>query len=216
MGPPGAGKGTQAKKLTAALGWRHLSSGDILRAEKAAGTALGSTLAEYMDSGKLVPDEIVVKVMASALGANNAAGLLLDGFPRTVEQAEALDAQLAKAGKALDAVVVMDADEALIVRRITGRRSCPKCGRIYHTETLPPKKSGVCDDCGSGLVHREDDRQDVVLRRLEAYRQQTEPVIVYYRARPGVKMIEIDGSGPPDAVLAALVAKLKAPGDARR
>jgi len=212
MGPPGAGKGTQAKKLTARFGWRHLSSGDILRAEKAAGTALGKNLAEYMDTGKLVPDDIVVDVMAAALGANNASGLLLDGFPRTVEQAAALDAQLAKAGKALDAVVVMGADEAMIVRRISGRRSCPQCGRVYHVETLRPRKEGVCDDCGAKLVQRDDDREEVVRRRLEAYRRQTEPVIAYYRARPGLKVIDVDGGGTPDAVLKTLAAELAALG----
>jgi adenylate kinase len=208
MGPPGAGKGTQAKQLTDRFHLRHLSSGDILRAEKAAGTALGKTLAQYMDSGKLVPDDVVVKVMASALSANNAAGLLLDGFPRTVEQAKALDDQLAQAGKALDVVIVVDADPALIVRRISGRRSCPKCGRVYHTETLKPRKEGVCDDCGTKLVLREDDREPVVRQRLETYRRQTEPVIAYYRQRPGLKVIDVDGAGTPQAVLKSLTAKL--------
>ncbi len=212
MGPPGAGKGTQAKQLVARFGLRHLSSGDILRAERAAGTALGRRLAEYMDTGKLVPDDIMVDVMASALSANEAAGLLLDGFPRTVEQAEALDAQLTKAGKALDAVVVIDADETVILRRSAGRWSCPKCGRVYHTETLRPRTEGVCDDCGSELVQREDDRQEVMRRRLEVYRRQTEPVIAYYRKRPDLEVIEVDGAGTPEAVLETLAAKLSALG----
>jgi adenylate kinase len=208
MGPPGAGKGTQAKQLTDRFHLRHLSSGDILRAEKTAGTPLGKTLARYMDSGKLVPDDVVVKVMASALSANNTAGLLLDGFPRTVEQAKALDTQLAEAGKALDAVIVMDAAPALIVRRISGRRSCPKCGRVYHVETLKPRRPGVCDDCGTPLVLRDDDREEVVQERLEAYRRQTEPVIAYYRKQPGLKVIDVDGAGTPQAVLDSLTAKL--------
>lgn len=212
MGPPGAGKGTQAQHLVARFGLRHLSSGHILRAEKAAGTALGRKLAQYMDAGKLVPDDIVVGVMASALGANNTATLLLDGFPRTVEQAQALDAQLAKGGKALDAVVVVDADEELILRRITGRRSCPRCGQVYHTETMPPRKEGVCDACGGKLGQRDDDREEVVRHRLDAYRRQTEPVIAYYRARPGLKVIDVDGTGTPEAVLETLAAKLAALG----
>jgi adenylate kinase len=216
MGPPGAGKGTQAKKLSEKLGMRHLSSGDILRAEKAAGTPRGRKLAEYMDTGKLVPDEVVVDVMASALGANDAAGLLLDGFPRTVRQAQALDRQLAEAGRKLDAVVVMDADEAMILRRITGRRSCPKCGRVYHVESMPPRSDMVCDDCGSRLVHREDDCEAVVRQRLAAYREQTAPVIEYYRRRPGLRMIEIDGGGQADAVLATLAQKLQAVGEGSR
>jgi adenylate kinase len=125
-----------------------------------------------------------------------------------VEQAKALDTQLAEAGKALDVVVVMDADPALIVRRISGRRSCPKCGRVYHTETLKPRQDGVCDDCGTRLVHREDDREEVVRRRLETYRRQTEPVIAYYRERAGLKVIDVDGAGTPQAVLKSLAAKL--------
>jgi adenylate kinase len=212
MGPPGAGKGTQAKKLVEKFGMRHLSSGDILRAERASGSSLGKKLAEYMDVGKLVPDKVVVDVMAAALSGDEAGGLLLDGFPRTVQQAEALDRQLAKAGRNLDAVVVMDADEAMIVRRIAGRRSCPKCGKAYHVEFMPPRRDMACDDCGAALVQRPDDNEAVVRQRLEAYRKQTEPVIAYYRRQAGLKMIEVDGGGQADAVFAELAAKLQALG----
>ena len=202
MGPPGAGKGTQAKRLAERFSMDHLSSGDIFRAEKDKGSELGRKLAEYMSAGKLVPDDIVVKVMAGAITSSAApGGLLLDGFPRTVLQAEALDAQLSEVGKPLDAAVVMTADDDLIVRRITGRRSCPKCGKIYHVSFMPPRKDGICDVCGEKLTQRTDDTEQVVRQRLEAYYRQTEPVIAYYRSRDGLKIIETDGGGPADEVL---------------
>lgn len=213
MGPPGAGKGTHAKRLVEAFGMTHLSSGDILRAEKAGGSELGRTMSKYMDAGQLVPDEIVVDVMAKALTGGAADhGLLLDGFPRTVPQAQALDRQLAKAGKPLDAVVVIDADASLIVDRITGRQSCPKCGRVYHVRNIPPSKAGVCDVCGTALTQRKDDTAEVVKDRLEAYYRQTEPVISYYRGRKGMPVIDVDGSGPLDEVLTTLKGALKALG----
>lgn len=205
MGPPGAGKGTQAKKLVERFGMVHLSSGDILRAERASGSPLGQKLAEYMDAGKLVPDDIVVSVMAKAMTGNAGdAGLLLDGFPRTVPQAEALDAQLAQAGKPLDALIVMTAEPDLIVRRITGRRSCPACGRVYHVEFMPPRQAGACDACGGALVQRPDDADAVVRDRLATYNRQTAPVVDYYRHRSGLKQIEVDGGRDADGVLAQL------------
>jgi adenylate kinase len=206
MGPPGAGKGTQAKRLVEAFGMVHLSSGDIFRAEKASGSALGGKLAEYMSAGQLVPDDIVVEVMARAIAqADAAAGLLLDGFPRTVPQARALDEQLGRARKPLDAVVVITCDDEAIVRRITGRRSCPVCGRIYHVAFLPPRARGLCDDHPDALlVQRADDSEPVVRERLAAYYQQTEPVVSYYRGRGKARVVEVDGSGTPDEVAAAL------------
>lgn len=217
MGPPGAGKGTQAKKLAGKFGMAHLSSGDILRAERASGSPLGGKLARYMDAGKLVPDDVVVDVMVEALtGSGRDGGLLLDGFPRTVPQAEALDGQLAKAGKPLDAVVVMTAEPELIVRRITGRRSCPACGRVYHLEFMPPRKAGVCDACGKALVQREDDAESVVRNRLAAYNRQTAPVVDYYRRRRGLKVIEVDGGKDADEVLAQLVEAFEAMGAGSR
>jgi adenylate kinase len=212
MGPPGAGKGTQAKKLVEKFGVTHLSSGDILRAERSSGSALGKKLAEYMDAGKLVPDEIVVRVMAKALTGGAGGGLLLDGFPRTLPQAEALDAQLARAGRPLDAVVVMTAEPDLIVRRITGRRSCPRCGRVYHVEFMPPRTADVCDACGVALVRREDDAETVVRNRLAAYNRQTAPVVEYYHGRAGLKVIEVDGGKDADEVLARLVEAFEAMG----
>lgn len=207
MGPPGAGKGTQAKRLADRFAMVHLSSGDILRAEKASGSSLGRELASYMDAGKLVPDETVVSVMAKAVAAADK-GLLLDGFPRTVPQAQALDKQLAQAGKPLDAVVVITADSNEIVGRITGRRSCPQCGKAYHVKFLPPRKENICDVEGAGLTQRSDDSEAVVRQRLEAYYRQTEPVIAYYRGCNGMTVLEVNGSASPDAVTAAMVGAL--------
>ena len=210
MGPPGAGKGTQAKRLAETFDLQHLSSGDIFRAERTAGTELGRKLAEYMDSGELVPDEIVVDVMAKAMTADaDEQGLLLDGFPRTVAQAEALDAELSKAGKPLDGVLVITADDDEIVRRITGRRSCPECGKVYHLEFMPPKNDEVCDNCGAKLVHREDDTEPVVRQRLQTYKQQTAPVIRYYRQQTDTPVKEVDGNPQPDEVTTALTDALK-------
>ena len=159
MGAPGVGKGTQASRLVATHGLVHLSSGDIFRAEKASGSELGTKLAQYMDSGQLVPDDVVVEIMAKAIsGSNGEAGLLLDGFPRTVAQAEALDAQLAEAGKPLDAVVIITAPDEAVIKRIVGRRSCPKCGKVYNVESMPPKRDGLCDVCNIRLTRRPDER----------------------------------------------------------
>lgn len=207
MGPPGAGKGTQAKRLAGRFDMAHLSSGDILRATKAGETELARKLAEYMDAGRLVPDDIVVDIMAKAITAADApGGLLLDGFPRTVAQAEALDVQLGAAGKPLDAVLVITVDDERIVGRITGRRSCPRCGKTFHVTFLPSAAGDRCDACGAELVRRDDDSEEVVRRRLAAYYAQTEPVIGYYRDRARAQVVEIDGSGAPDEVAAAAVA----------
>ena len=209
MGPPGAGKGTQAKRLAEKFKMAHLSSGDIFRSEKASGSELGKKLASFMSAGQLVPDEIVVSVMAKAITQSSAAGgLLLDGFPRTVPQAQALDEQLAKAGKPLDAVVVITADDEQIVQRITGRRSCSKCGKIYHVKYMPAVKEGVCDVDGARLTQRDDDKEEVVRQRLQAYYRQTEPVIGYYRDKAKATVLEIDGMGSPDAVTAAMTKAL--------
>jgi len=211
MGPPGAGKGTQAKKLAEKFGMVHLSSGDILRAERASGSRLGKRLAAHMDAGELVPDEIVVEVMAKAIIAGDSdKGLVLDGFPRTVRQAEALDAQLERAGKALDAVVMIDADDDLIAQRITGRRSCPECGKVYHVKFMPPRRDEVCDVCGAELIQREDDSESVVRQRLEAYKSQTTLVNRYYRDCGHVKVIDVDGNRPAEKTAASIADGLDA------
>jgi adenylate kinase len=210
MGPPGSGKGTQAKKLSEQFGMAHLSSGDIFRAEKASGSDLGKALGQYMNAGQLVPDETVVEVMAKAIASSSAkGGLLLDGFPRTVAQAEALDRQLAKAGKPLDAVVVLEAGDDLIIDRITGRRVNPRTGRIYHVRNMPPRVAGIDDETGEKLVQREDDREEVVRKRLEVYRRQTAPVVEYYRTRTKLPVLEFDSSGQADVVHGKLAEALQ-------
>ena len=214
MGAPGSGKGTQAKNLVDRYGCKHLSSGDIFRAEKASGSALGRKLSESMSAGVLVPDEIVVEMMARAIAAGNGgAGLLLDGFPRTVAQAEALDATLAERHTPLDAVAVIETADAALVRRIVGRRSCPDCGKVYHVDLMPPKQDGVCDACGGALTQRADDTEDVVKQRLEAYKAQTEPVIAYYRGRGDIRTVTVDGNQDVKAVTEAMIAALESLND---
>lgn len=212
MGPPGAGKGTQAKMLVEKFGMTHLSSGDIFRAEKASGSPLGQKLAEIMARGELVPDGIVVEMMAKAVAAVEG-GLLLDGFPRTVAQAEALDKTLSEAGIELDSVAIITADEKAIVERITGRRSCLSTGRVYHVKHMPPKVEGIDDETGEPLVQRDDDKEEVVRQRLEAYKKQTEPVIAYYRRGGEAKVVEIDGMQQPGDVAKAMAKALEALGD---
>jgi adenylate kinase len=209
MGPPGAGKGTQAERISDQFNMTHLSSGDIFRAEKASGSELGTKMAEYMDAGKLVPDEIVVQVMAKAIREAEGEGLLLDGFPRTVPQAKALDEQLAKDNLSMDASVVIVVPDDMIVERITGRRSCPKCGKLYHVKYMPPQEDMKCDIDGEQLVQRSDDTEDVVRQRLSTYHAQTQPVIAYYKENDTVKVLEIDGTPRPDEVARNMVQALK-------
>ncbi len=193
FGPPGAGKGTQAERLAAKYSFLHLSSGDVLRAERKSGTELGARVAGYMDSGALVPDAIIVEViLARVLKADSQAGVLLDGFPRTLPQARQLDEALAGAGSRVDLVLSIVVPDALIVERITGRRMCPSTGKIYHVKYLPPKRAGVCDETGEELIQRKDDTAEVVEQRLAAYHQQTEPLEAYYRQQ-GV-LVEVDGA----------------------
>ncbi len=206
MGPPGAGKGTQAKRLAEQFKMEHLSSGDIFRAEKASGSALGEELARYMSAGQLVPDDTVVRVMAKAVRESSApGGLLLDGFPRTVAQAEALNAQLAEAGTPLDAIAVIRVDDGLIVERITGRRVAPSSGKVYHVKYLPPKRDMVDDETGEALVQRDDDKEEVVRERLATYHKQTAPVIGFYRDLGELPVVEVNGNGAPDDVTTMLV-----------
>lgn len=192
FGPPGAGKGTQAERLAAKFAFLHLSSGDVLRAERKSGTELGARVAGYMDSGALVPDEIIVEViLARVLKADSKAGVLLDGFPRTLPQARQLDDALVGAGSRLDLVLSIVVPDELIVERITGRRMCPSTGKIYHVKYLPPKQAGICDETGEELIQRKDDTEEVVKQRLAAYHEQTEPLEEYYRQQ-GL-LVEVDG-----------------------
>lgn len=191
LGPPGAGKGTQAKLLADRHGWPHLSSGDILRGEAKAGSELGRKASSFMQAGKLVPDDLIVDLMVDRVMRPDCRdGFLLDGFPRTAVQAEALDKALASRQAPLDAVIYFACDDGEVLRRITGRRSCPQCNAIYHVETLQPKKAGVCDRCGSALIQRADDSEKVVGERLATYRRQTEPLIGYYRGRGMLRQVD--------------------------
>ena len=194
LGAPGAGKGTQCKRIVERYSLLHLSSGDILRQERIAGTELGKKAQKYMDSGELVPDEIIVEMMADAMKKTPEVGYVLDGFPRTVNQAEALDESLAGNGEKIDAVVNLEVDDSIIARRMTGRRICPKCGAVYHIENLKPKVDEICDNDGEKLVQRPDDSLEVVTNRLETYHRQTEPVVDYYRKNNTIYDIDANGS----------------------
>jgi adenylate kinase len=208
LGAPGSGKGTQCKQIVARYGLLHLSSGDILRQERASGTELGKKAQSYMDSGALVPDEIIIEMMANAIEKAPDAGFVLDGFPRTVNQAEDLDKSLDHDGLAIDVVLNLLVDDSIVVSRITGRRSCPKCGAVYHIKNLKPKQDGLCDNDGTKLVQRPDDTTEVVANRLETYHQQTEPLVDYYKNNGTVFDIKADRSA--DEVKTDLFDKLDA------
>ena len=206
LGAPGAGKGTQCKNIVARYGLLHLSSGDILRRHRADGTELGRKAQSYMDSGDLVPDEIIIEMMSDAIKKAPPAGFILDGFPRTVNQAVALDRSLAGDG-VIDAVLNLVIDDSVVEARMTGRRSCPKCGAVYHVENLKPKVKGICDYDGAKLVQRPDDAPQVVANRLETYHRQTEPLVDYYRKNSTV--FDIEANEEPDEVKASVYRKLK-------
>jgi adenylate kinase len=193
LGPPGAGKGTQAVRLAEHFGASHIATGDLFRENVRLGTALGVQAKRYMDAGELVPDGIVVQMVTESLDGA-AAGFILDGFPRTVGQAEALDAELDRRGLHLDAVVAFDVDADVVVRRLAGRRTCPVCQRAYNLGFAPPTSDQVCDDDGTRLVQREDDREETVRRRLQVYEKQTMPVRRHYEAMGLVRAIDAEGS----------------------
>jgi len=204
LGAPGAGKGTHCKKIVERYGLTHLSSGDILRQNRAENTELGRKAQSYMDSGGLVPDELIVKMMAEAIGKTGKKGFVLDGFPRTVEQALELDNILAN--EKIDIVLNLEVNDEIIVRRITGRRSCPACGAVYHIETMKPKVDEVCDKCGGKLMQRPDDTENVVKNRIEHYYAQTAPVVDYYRTKKLV--FDIDANKGPNDVISLIFKKL--------
>ena len=198
LGAPGAGKGTHCKRIVKEYGVLQLSSGDILRKERGANSELGKKAQDYMDSGKLVPDDLIVEMMAKAIGEAPEAGYVLDGFPRTVNQAEELDKTLEALGSKLDAVINLIVGDEVIMGRMTGRRSCPKCGSVYHISSIPPKVEGECDNDGEKLMQRPDDKPEVVKKRLVTYHEQTKPVVDYYKKNG--KVFEIDGNKSPDEV----------------
>ncbi len=199
LGAPGSGKGTQAERVGPAFGLPHISTGDMLRAALAAGTALGLEAKRYMEAGELVSDEVVVGIIRERLADDDARrGFLLDGFPRTLEQARALDAMLTDAGRALTDVVLIDVPEEELVQRLSGRRLCRGCGKGYHTVFDPPRQEGVCDVCGGELYQRADDNEETVRNRLQVYRRQTEPLVGYYGERGLLKTVSGGGRMPDD------------------
>ena len=207
VGPPGAGKGTQAEKIVAKYDVAHISTGDILRANVKAGTELGKKAKSYMDAGGLVPDDVIVGMMRGRLAEDDCKnGFILDGFPRTVPQAEALTALLAEMGLKLDGVVLVDVDDETVVARLCGRRMCKKCGRIFHVSFKPSTKGDLCDACGGELYQRDDDKESVIRQRLAVYHSQTAPLVDYY-GKAGL-LLRVPGAEAGDKVLGHIEAML--------
>jgi adenylate kinase len=206
LGAPGAGKGTQCKYIVDKYGLLHLSSGDILRRHRAQGTKLGKKAQKYMDSGELVPDNVIIEMMIDEIAKTPAGGYVLDGFPRTVKQAADLDKALGGRNEKIDAVLNLSVDEDVIIRRITGRRICPKCAAVYHIENLRPKVDGVCDKDASKLVQRPDDTAEVVKTRVKNYNEQTAPLVDYYRRKNAV--YTIDANADAEKVRDVIFSKL--------
>jgi adenylate kinase len=210
LGAPGAGKGTQARRLAAGSGVPQIATGDMLREAVAEGTPLGREAKRYMDQGALVPDEVVIGLVDERLSRPDAGpGYVLDGFPRTVAQAEALDALLRRRGQDLDRVVFFEVSREELLRRLTGRRICRRCGAAFHLVSAPPKTEGRCDQCGGELYQREDDAESTVARRLDVYQTQTAPLLDYYGKR-GL-LVRVAGEGPVDHVAAAIQRAVKEP-----
>jgi len=212
LGPPGAGKGTQCKRLAKHLDLPHLSSGDLLREAVKAGTPAGLSAKSYMDRGVLVPDDVLIAMFREKLYAPECEkGFILDGFPRNVAQARSLDTLLEELNRNLTVVIDLQVDESLIVERITGRRVCTnkECNAPYHVKFAPPKKADVCDLCGSPLMTRSDDKEEVLAPRLKTYNDQTAPLIEYYDSR--LLLRTIDGDGDPDEIFADILRTLKVP-----
>ena len=206
LGAPGAGKGTQAKAFEEKFGLAQISTGDILRANVKNGSPLGLSAKSYMDAGGLVPDDVIIGMMESELAGRDS--FILDGFPRTVGQAEALDALLLKLGKPLSAVVQFDAERSALIARLTGRWTNPRTGRTYHTAFNPPRTPGICDEDGGDLVQRKDDTYDVVVERLATYDEKTAPLVDYY-ARKGL-LVRVDALKPIESVTAEILAGIEA------
>jgi adenylate kinase len=199
LGPPGAGKGTQAKRLVDERAMVQLSTGDMLREAKTSGTEMGKRVASVMERGELVTDEIVIGLIAERLSEGVGGGVIFDGFPRTLAQADALGELLASAGQGLDAVIEMQVDDAALVARITGRYTCGTCGEVYHDQTRPSKVAGTCDACGgTNLIRRADDNEDALKTRLMEYYKKTSPLIGYYYAKG--QLSTVDGLAKMDAV----------------
>ena len=207
LGAPGAGKGTQAKMIADKYGVPRISTGDIFRAKIKNGTELGMEAKKYMDQGLLVPDELTVRILLDRVAQDDCKnGYVLDGFPRTIPQAEVLDSELTKLGDHIDYAINVDVPDENIVKRMSGRRACLTCGATYHIEHVPPKKEGICDVCGSELVLRDDDKPETVKNRLNVYHEQTQPLIDFYTEKGVLKTV--DGTVPMEEVFAAITAIL--------
>ncbi len=207
LGPPGGGKGTQAKRLTAAFELLHLSTGDLLRDEVKRATPLGIEAQGFMQRGELVPDELVGKMLMGRLHSQQAgSGCVFDGYPRTLAQASLLDALLAELGRRVDLALYINVPDDELLARLTGRRSCPTCGAVFHVTNNPPKQEGICDACGGALVQRADDREEVIRERLRVYHESTAPLLDFYRSRGN--LAEVNGVGSPDAIFEELRAAL--------
>ena len=204
LGAPGAGKGTQAKMIADKYGIPHVSTGDIFRANLKEGTELGLKAKEYMDKGELVPDELTVSILLDRVAKDDCKnGYVLDGFPRTIPQAEVLEKELDKLGDKIDLAIDVEVPDENIIKRMGGRRACVKCGATYHIEHVPPKKEGICDTCGSELILRDDDKPETVSNRLSVYHAQTQPLIDFYSERGVLK--EVDGTKDMMDVFADIV-----------
>ena len=207
LGAPGAGKGTQAKMIADKYGVPHVSTGDIFRANIKNGTELGMEAKKYMDQGLLVPDELTVKILLDRVSQPDCKnGYVLDGFPRTIPQAEVLDKALAEMGESIDYAIDVDVPDENIVKRMSGRRACVSCGATYHVVHVPPKKEGICDRCGSELILRDDDKPETVKNRLDVYHKQTQPLIDFYTKKGVLKTV--DGTVDMQDVFKAIVAIL--------
>jgi adenylate kinase len=195
FGPPGAGKGTQAQKLQDEFGYLHISTGDILREAVDKKTPVGLKAKKCMEKGELVPDEVIIPIVRDKLEQSKGVpGFLFDGFPRTIPQAEMLDKVLGEMGTTIDRVIYLNTKPEIIVKRLSGRRTCEKCGKIYHMVTMPPMENGKCSDCGGRVIQREDDSEETILRRLRVYEQQTAAILKYFKKK-GI-LLEVDGALP--------------------
>ena len=204
LGAPGAGKGTQAKQIADKYAIPHISTGDIFRANLKAGTELGKKAKEYMDQGLLVPDELTCDLVMDRISQDDCKnGFVLDGFPRTIPQAEALDAALSKINEKMDYAIDVDVPDENIVNRMSGRRACLNCGATYHIVSIPTKVEGICDRCGSQVVLRDDDQPETVKKRLDVYHEQTQPLIDYYKKQDILRTV--DGTQPMEQVFGAIV-----------
>lgn len=204
LGPPGVGKGTQGVLLEEALGWERVSTGDLLRQAVRDGTELGRKAQGYMEAGDLVPDSLIIALIRGLLEElPEERGVLLDGFPRTLAQGEALDEVLPEVDRRVDGIVLLEAPEDVLIKRVSGRRSCPECGRVYNVHFDPPITEGICDECGARLEHRPDDDPETVRHRLEVYRELTEPLVTYYEDG-GAPVLRVDGDQGLEAVTGAI------------